>query len=238
MNQDPIESLLTPKSEASVQTSFMTKVYGWMTLALSITGLAAFYTAHSPWLLSAVFGSKLSFYGLVIGTFLMVMWLVIAIRKMSALTATIVFIAYSLLNGLLFGSIFMVYTESSIALTFFITAGTFAVMSIYGYATKTDLTRIGNIAIMALIGIIIASLVNMFMQNETLYWIISYVGVAVFVALIAYDTQKIKNMAIGGFGDDEGMVSEKKASIIGALTLYLDFINLFLYLLRLFGRRN
>lgn len=238
MYQDPIDSLVTSKTDVAAQSAFMTKVYGWMTLALSVTGLAAYYTANTPWLMQAIFGSKIAFYGLIIGTFLLVGWLVLAIRKMSPVTATMVFLGYSLLNGLLFGSIFMAYTESSIALTFFITAGTFAAMSIYGYTTKADLSRIGNIAVMALIGIVIASLVNMFMQNETLYWIISYVGVAVFVALIAYDTQKIKNIGIHGFDESGGLVAEKKASIIGALTLYLDFINLFLFLLRLFGRRD
>ncbi len=162
----------------------------------------------------------------------------VAIQRMSALTATLVFLGYAVLNGVLFSSIFLAYTETSIALTFFITAGTFAAMSIYGYVTNADLSRIGNIAMMALIGVIIASLVNMFMQNETLYWIISYVGVAIFVALIAYDTQKLKNMAIQGFDGEGGVVLEKKASIMGALTLYLDFINLFLFLLRLFGRRD
>ena len=238
MYQDPIDSLVTSKTDVAAQSAFMTQVYGWMTLALSVTGLAAYYTANTPWLMQAIFGSKIAFYGLIIGTFLLVGWLVLAIRKMSPVTATMVFLGYSLLNGLLFGSIFMAYTESSIALTFFITAGTFAAMSIYGYTTKADLSRIGNIAVMALIGIVIASLVNMFMQNETLYWIISYVGVAVFVALIAYDTQKIKNIGIHGFDESGGLVAEKKASIIGALTLYLDFINLFLFLLRLFGRRD
>jgi FtsH-binding integral membrane protein len=237
MNQNSIDQLLT-RDAAATQASFMTKVYGWMTLALSLTGITALYTASNPELIAAIFGSRFGFLALIIGTFLLVGWLVFAIRKMSPITATLVFLGYSVLNGFLFSSIFMVYTSASIALTFFITAGTFAAMSVYGYFTKTDLSSIGNIAIMALFGVIIASLVNMFMQNETLYWIISYVGVAIFVALVAYDTQKIKNIAIRGFDQDGGAVAEKKASIMGALTLYLDFINLFLYLLRLFGRRN
>ena len=157
------------------------------------------------------------------------------IQKMSASTATLVFLGYSLLNGLIFSSIFLTYTGGSIALTFFITAGTFGVMSAYGYFTKSDLTSIGNIAIMLLIGVIIASLVNMFMKSEMLYWIISYAGVAIFVALTAYDTQKIKEMNIIG---NEGTAEDRKEAIVGALTLYLDFINLFLFLLRLFGRRD
>ena len=154
---------------------------------------------------------------------------------MSLTTAAAVFLLYSVMNGLLFSSIFIVYTGESIALTFFITAGTFAAMSIYGYTTKADLSKIGSIAIMALIGILIASLVNYFLESETLYWIISYVGVAVFVALVAYDTQKLKDMAIYGF---DGETAARKMSIFGALTLYLDFINLFLFLLRLFGSRR
>lgn len=237
MNQDPIEQLLV-RDTAAVQASFMTKVYGWMTLALCLTGLTALYTASNEQLISAIFGSSFGFWALIIGTFLLVGWLMVAIRKMSAVTATLVFLGYSILNGVLFSSIFMVYTSASIALTFFITAGTFGAMSIYGYFTRADLSRIGNIAVMALIGVIIASLVNLFMQNETLYWIISYAGVAIFVALVAYDTQKIKNIALYGFEEEGGVAMEKKASIMGALTLYLDFINLFLFLLRLFGRRD
>lgn len=235
MNQEPIDAVVIQGRDATEVASFMTKVYGWMTAALSITGLVAMVTASTPALIDLIFGSKIAFWGLIIGTFLLVGWLTVAIRKMAPLTATLVFLAYSALNGVLFSSIFLIYTGSSIALTFFITAGTFGVMSIYGYTTKADLSKIGSIAIMALIGIIIASLVNMFLGSETLYWIISYVGVAVFVALVAYDTQKIKDMAIYGF---EGEAVEKKASIIGALTLYLDFINLFLFLLRLFGGRR
>ena len=195
--------------EASEVAQFMTRVYGWMSLALAVTGFVAFYTASSEAILSIIFGSQLAFWGLVM--------------------------LYSVMNGLLFSSIFIVYTGASIALTFFITAGTFAAMSVYGYTTKADLSKIGSIAMMALIGILIASLVNFFLESETLYWIISYVGVAVFVALVAYDTQKIKDIAIHGF---DGEASAKKMSILGALTLYLDFINLFLFLLRLFGSRR
>jgi FtsH-binding integral membrane protein len=131
--------------------------------------------------------------------------------------------------------IFLVYTSNSIATTFYVTAGTFGAMSLYGYYTKKDLTSIGNIAIMGLIGIIIASIVNMFLQNDMMYWIITYLGVAIFVGLTAYDTQKLKNLGSQGFVNDESM---EKTSILGALTLYLDFINMFLFLLRIFGNRN
>jgi FtsH-binding integral membrane protein len=154
---------------------------------------------------------------------------------MSAAMGTVIFIAYSMLNGLTLSCIFVVYTEESIASTFFVTAGTFAVMSIYGYTTKTDLTKWGNLLFMGLVGLIIASLANMFMKSEMLYWITTYVGVFIFVGLTAYDTQKIKNMNIIG---NEGTDDDKKEAIMGALTLYLDFINLFLYLLRIFGRKK
>jgi len=227
--------LVNTQSIAAEQASFMTKVYGWMTLALCITGFTAFLTAISPEMVELLFSSRLTIWVLILGTFGLVGWLTIGIQKMSATTATLVFLGYSLLNGLIFSSIFLMYTGGSIALTFFITAGTFGVMSAYGYFTKSDLTSIGNIAIMLLIGVIIASLVNLFMKSEMLYWIISYAGVAIFVALTAYDTQKIKEMNIIG---NEGTAEDRKEAIVGALTLYLDFINLFLFLLRLFGRKD
>jgi FtsH-binding integral membrane protein len=151
---------------------------------------------------------------------------------MSTTTAIAAFMGYAVLNGLTLSLIFLIYTFSSIALTFFVTAGTFAVMSVYGYVTKTDLTKIGKIMMMLLVGIIIASIVNIFLKSPMIYWITTYVGVAVFVGLIAYDTQKIKNYFLELNGDESLM---GRMAIMGALTLYLDFINLFLFLLRLFG---
>ena len=153
---------------------------------------------------------------------------------MTAETAGIVFLLYSVLNGLTLSMVFLIYTSSSIASTFLVTAATFGVMSAYGYMTKKDLTSIGNLAFMALIGLIIGSVVNIFLQSEIMYWVITYAGVLIFVALTAYDTQKIKRMAAY---DDTQEVSKKK-SIMGALTLYLDFVNLFLYLLRFMGDRK
>lgn len=235
MYKDPIDQLTMSQSRETAQATFMTKVYGWMTIALLITAFSAMFTLSSPALLELIFGNKLVFYGLIIGELLLVGSLVLAVQKMSPTMAAIVFIGYSALNGLTLASIFLIYTAGSIALTFFITAGTFAVMSIYGYTTKADLTRIGNLALMALVGIIIASIANFFLQSETLYWIISYIGVAVFVGLVAYDTQKIKNLSDS---IDVNSAEGKRASLIGALTLYLDFINLFLFLLRLFGSRK
>jgi len=222
--------------EALAETKrFFVKVYGWMAVALIITGLVAVWVVSNPEAIGFIIGNQYIFIGLLIAELLLVMGLVGWIMKMSAQTATIVFILYSILNGLTFSVIFLVFTTDSIASTFFITAGTFAVMSIYGYFTKTDLTSLGNILIMALVGIIIATVINMFYQNETLYWVTTYAGVLIFVGLIAYDTQKIKRLnVIGNQGTDE----DKKEAIIGALSLYLDFINLFLMLLRLFGRRK
>jgi hypothetical protein len=234
-SQNPLDASVIQGRDASEVARFMTRVYGWMSLALVVTGLVALYTASSATLLELIFGNRIGMWVLIIGTFLLVGWMTMAIRTMSPTLATVLFMAYAALNGMLFSSILLVYTGQSIALTFFITAGTFAAMSVYGYTTKADLTKLGSLAIMALVGVIIASIVNIFMESETLYWIISYAGVAIFVALVAYDTQKIKDIAIYGF---DGEASEKKASIIGALSLYLDFINLFLFLLRLFGSRR
>ncbi|MCL1032267.1 Bax inhibitor-1/YccA family protein [Elizabethkingia anophelis] len=210
----------------------MSKVYGWMSLALVVTGLIAYLVAGSETLITAIMANKLLFYGLIIAEFGLVIWLSTRIAKMSTTTAIAAFMGYAVLNGLTLSLIFLIYTFSSIALTFFVTAGTFAVMSIYGYVTKTDLTKIGKIMMMLLVGIIIASLVNLFLKSPMIYWITTYIGVAVFVGLIAYDTQKIKNYFLELNGDESLM---GRMAIMGALTLYLDFINLFLFLLRLFG---
>ncbi|HEY3405749.1 MAG TPA: Bax inhibitor-1/YccA family protein [Ohtaekwangia sp.] len=220
---------------AAEQQRYMVKVYGWMGLGLVITGFIAWYTAGSEELLSFIFSSRWMFFGLIILELVAVGMLVGLINKMTASMATLVFLLYALLNGLTMSLIFVVYTTESIASTFFVTAATFGVMSIYGYFTKTDLSRWGNILFMGVIGLIIASVANFFMKSEMLYWITTYAGVLIFVGLTAYDTQKIKNMNIIG---NEGSDEDHKEAIMGALTLYLDFINLFLYLLRIFGRRK
>ena len=225
-------------TQADVQRGkarFITKVFGWMSVALAITGAMAMYTATSESLLSFVFGSKITFFGLIILELVLVGFLSARIRRMNASTATAIFVGYSLLNGLTLSSIFLVYTSSSIATTFFITAGTFAVFALVGYTTKTDLTRLGSLLFMAVIGIIIASVVNMFLGSSQLDYIISFVGVLVFTGLVAYDTKKIKEMNIIG---NERTDEDRKEAIMGALTLYLDFINLFIFLLRLFGDRK
>ncbi len=217
------------------QASFMSRVYGWMCLALVITALVSLYTAASPGLVRLVFGNKLLFWGLLIGEIALVSWLSFAVQRMSAAMATLVFLVYAALNGLTMAFIFLLYTATSIASTFLITAGTFGAMSLYGYFTKRDLTSLGNLLFMALIGLIIASIVNIFWQNSTFYWITTYAGVLIFTGLVAYDTQKIKDMNVIG---NEGTEEDRKESIMGALALYLDFINLFLYMLRIFGSRR
>jgi len=216
-------------------TIYLTRVYNWMALALFITGLVAYYAATSEQVKNLIFTSKFAFYGLIIGELLLVVYLSRAIHKISQNTAIMVFLLYATLNGLTMSVIFMIYTTASIASTFYITAGTFGVMSLYGYYTKNDLTKIGNLAMMGLVGIIIASIVNMFFQNDMMGWIITYIGVAIFVGLTAYDTQKLKEIGANGFKNGESM---EKIAIMGALTLYLDFINLFLFLLRIFGDRK
>jgi len=158
-----------------------------------------------------------------------------AINRMSSATATLLFVLYSALNGVTFAAIFMIYTRSSIASTFLVTAGTFGAMSLYGYVTKKDLTGFGSFLFMGLIGIVIASVVNIFLQSEMIYWVTTYIGVFVFVGLTAYDTQKIKKIGEAGFANGE---DQQKAAILGALRLYLDFINLFLMLLRIMGGRR
>ena len=223
-----------PHAEAE-QRSFMVKVYGWMGLALTITALVAMTVSSYDYLVRMIMENMLLFFGLVIVQLVMVGTLAARIQKMSATTATAVFFGYSALTGVVFSLLFVIYTSASIASTFLITAGTFAVMSAYGYFTKRDLSSWGNILFMGLIGIIIASVVNIFFHSEMLYWIVTYAGILIFVGLTAYDTQKIKEMNIIG---NEGTDEDRKEAIVGALRLYLDFINLFILLLRLFGQRR
>ncbi len=227
---------LTEQQVYAEQSSFIAKVYGWMSLALVITGLTAIQVASSTVIMELLFSNRFIFIGLLIGELALVGYLSAAVSGMSARTATLVFLLYSILNGVTFSVIFMIYTASSIASTFFVTAGTFAIMSAYGYFTKKDLTSMGNLLFMAMIGLVIASVVNIFWNNSILYWITTYAGILIFVGLTAYDTQKIKELnIIGNAGTDE----DRKEAIMGALTLYLDFVNLFLLLLRLFGgKRN
>ena len=217
------------------ERTFVSKVYGWMAFALFVTAMVAMGVANTPAVRNVVLGNRAIFFGLIVGELILVIALSAAIARISAATATIMFVIYSAVNGLTLSVIFVVYTEASIASTFFITGGTFAAMSAYGYFTKRDLTSIGNLCFMALIGLILASLVNIFLQNAMLYWIVTYVGILIFVGLVAYDTQRIKQIARAGIEEGE---AAQKGAILGALRLYLDFINLFLLLLRIFGRRR
>ncbi len=218
---------------SSYIAQYMAKVYGWMFLGLSITAIVAFLTATSQVAVEFLFGNRMVFFGLFILQIFLVGALVVRIQKMSAAAATAIFIGYSVLTGITFSALILAYTTGSLVAVFGITAGTFGIMSAVGYFTKQDLTSFGRLMVMGLIGIILASIVNFFLHSTTLYWIISYVGVAVFVGLIAYDTQKIKAYALL-----ESEEERKKGAIMGALALYLDFINLFIFLLRLFGNRR
>ncbi len=214
----------------------MRKVFLWMTLALAVTGLTAYYVASNAGLLYAIFSSKGIFWGIIIAELALVFILSARIMKMSFATAGIMFVAYSVLNGITMASIFAVFTMESIASAFFVTAGMFGVMSFLGFTIKKDLGSFGSFFFMALIGLIIASVVNVFLGSSVLYWVVTYVGVLLFVGLTAYDTQKIKHMLME-YGDDVNDQTQKLA-LLGSLSLYLDFINLFLYLLRIFGRNN
>jgi FtsH-binding integral membrane protein len=213
------------------QNTLVRQVYAWMGGGLAVTALMALVTLSSPALLDALLGNKLIFYGLMIGELALVFTLSGAINKLSATTATLIFIAYSALNGITLSTIALVYTASSITSTFVITGGMFGAMSVYGYATKRNLTSWGSFLFMGLIGVVIASIVNIFIGSSAVSWVISGIGVIVFTGLTAYDTWKIKELAAGG---TEG----RKPAILGALTLYLDFINLFLMLLRFTGNRR
>lgn len=213
----------------------MRKVYTWMTLALVLTGLTAYGVATSPGILMAIYSNPALLWGLVIAEFALVFGVSAAINRLSLTTATLMFVVYSVINGALLSSIFLVYTAASITSVFFITAATFATMALIGYTTKTDLTSVGKLLFMALIGLIIATVVNIFVGSSMLTMICSYVGVLIFVGLTAYDSQKIKHMLQQA--PDAGEASQKLA-LLGALTLYLDFINLFIYLLRIFGDRR
>lgn len=229
-------SLAKTQTSKAVQAALMRNVYSWMTLALVITGFVSMYVAKSYTLISMIMQNSIAFWGLLIAEIGLVVYLSARIHRISFTTATLLFIAYAILNGVTMAFIFLVYTMSSIATTFFITAGTFGIMALYGYVTKKDLTRIGNICFMALIGLIIASLVNIFLHNSMMDLIISCVGVLLFVGLTAYDSQKIKQLLTGeGIEINE---TTQKIALMGAMTLYLDFINLFLYLLRLLGDRK
>ena len=219
------------QSSALSFPALMSKVYLWMTLALVVTGMTAYYVASSPAILYAIVSNQIAFWGLFIGELVLVFVLSSRIMSLSFVTASLMFVIYSIMNGVFFSFILLAYTEQSIATTFLITAGTFGAMSLFGFVTKRDLSAMGRILFMLLIGLLIATVVNIFMKAEGLALILNYAGVVIFVGLTAYDTQSIKQM-LQQHGDKEGA---EKIALLGSLSLYLDFINLFIYLLRFFG---
>ncbi len=233
-----MQSILLKSTQTQVLVNeFVRSVYNWMGLGLGLTGFIAFYVSNSPNLVKLIFGNQMLFFGLIIGELGLVFYLSARVQKIQASTATALFILYAALNGVTLSFIFLIYTQASIASTFFICSATFVACSIYGMVTKRDLTSLGGFMTMGLIGIIIASVVNMFIRSSGMSLIISYIGVFVFVGLTVYDTQKLKRMALAQPADLEAGVV-RKGAIMGALTLYLDFINLFLMLLRILGDRR
>lgn len=224
------DSLSPNTSTQSMVVSAMKKVYVKMTLALLVTGFVSYFCGTSYDYLQFFMNNRWFMWVLIIAELGMAFGIGGAINKLPSASAAGLFYLFAVVNGLLLAPIFMVYTHESIAKTFFITAGTFGAMSIFGYTTHQDLTKVGNILFMALIGLIIAMLVNIFTKSSTLDWIISIAGIIIFVGLTAWDTQKIKQMAAVMPADQVG-----RLATLGALSLYLDFINLFLYLLRFFG---
>lgn len=223
--------------DALRERSILKNVYLWMTLGLAMTGIVAMYVAGNTELLRALVLNRMAFFGLIIGEFALVFLLSARIMTLSPTAAMLSFVLYSILNGVTLSVVFVAYTGTSIAQAFFVAAATFGTLSIYAITTKRELGGMGQYLFAGLIGIIIASLVNMFLHSGTLDYIISFVGVFLFMGLTAYDTQIIKRMSaeLSGSTDEDDYI---RLSIMGALRLYLDFINLFLYLLRFFGRRN
>lgn len=213
----------------------MRKVYTWMTLALVITGITAWVVAHSPAIQQMIMTNKILFLSLLFGELILVWSVSAAINRLSLTTATLLFVLYSVLNGVTMSFIFLAYTYESVTNVFLITAGTFAAMAFFGYFTKTDLSSIGRILFMALIGLIIATIVNIFVKSSGFGMILNYLGVLIFVGLTAWDTQKIKQML--SMAEDTGETAQKVA-LMGALSLYLDFINLFIHLLRIMGNNR
>lgn len=228
------DTVIKQRTEVLVN-SFVRSVYNWMCIGLALTGFIAYYVSSSEAMVRLVFGNSFVFLLLILAELALVFSISGVVNRMSAGTSTALFVLYSALNGVTLSFIFLAYARASIASTFFICSATFLGCSIYGWTTKRDLTSWGGFLMMGLIGIIIASLVNMFFRSSSVSMIVSYIGVLVFVGLSAYDTQKLKNMALTQPADLDGAVI-RKGAILGALSLYLDFINLFLLLLRIFGQ--
>jgi hypothetical protein len=213
----------------------MRRVYLWMTVGLLLTAGVAFVVVNTPLLLLAA--NPIVFFGAIIAEFGLVIFLSARIGRMAPATAVGLFFIYAALNGLTLSFIFALYTASSIAMTFVATASLFGAMTIVGYTTQRDLTKLGGFLLMALIGLIIGSVINLFFASSALYWILTYAGIAIFLGLTVYNTQRVKNMTLAAMQQGDTQL-EQRVGIMGALSLYLDFVNLFLLLLRLAGRRR
>lgn len=228
-------STIPAAQQGEVVRTFMQRVYIWMAGGLALTGFIAYYTAQSPTLMPLIAKNPWIFYGMIIAELGIVIAMSAMINRLSATTAGAMYVVYAALTGFVFSTLFLIYTAESIYQVFFITAGMFGGMSIYGFVTKRDLTGWGSFLMMGLFGIIITMVVNIFLRSPAVSYAISILGVFIFLGLTAYDTQKLKNLALR---DPKMALGSEKPAIYGALTLYLDFINLFLMLLRLFGRRR
>jgi len=236
-NRYPSNERAVAQASTEASTIFLAKVFNWMAIGLGLTGLAAFLTANSQAALQLIFGNKMVFYALIFGELGLVFYLSARVDKISAQAATGLFVVYSILNGVTLSAILLLYTMTSVAATFFITAGMFGAMAVYGFVTKKDLSSWGSFLFMGLIGIIIAMVVNIFLGSPMVSWVISGIGVIIFTGLTAYDVQQITRMGQQGIMDG-GEAVIRKGAIMGALKLYLDFINLFLMLLRFMGDRR
>jgi FtsH-binding integral membrane protein len=214
---------------------YMNLVFGWMSLGLAVTGGCGAYMASDPRMIMNLTQNHVLFYGLLIAQVSIVLLLSFMVKSMSASTAKFAFLFYAALTGVTMSTIFLVFTSGSIASTFFVTAAVFGAMSFYGYVTKADLTAMGSLLMMGLFGLILASVVNVWLRSPAVQWATTYIGILIFTGLTAYDTQKIKEMYQSGA---DGTELETKAAILGALALYLDFINLFFELLQIFGSRR
>ena len=237
MYNDGSRTMPAAQAKSLAATYFLAKVFNWMAIGLGLTGITAFLVASTTIGRQLVFGNPIVFYGMIIGELGLVFYLSARIQKLTAQRATSLFVIYSILNGATLSAILLLYTKTSIAATFFIAGGMFAAMAIYGTVTKKDLSSMGSFLFMGLIGMIIASVVNIFLGSPMIYWMVSAIGVLVFTGLTAYDVQKITAMGASGIMES-GAEAIRKGAIMGALALYLDFINLFLSLLRLMGDRR
>jgi FtsH-binding integral membrane protein len=221
-------NLSTTRDTSIAQVSILNQSFAWMFVGLVLTALSSLFVASNPPLINGLMSNPILFYGLIFAELGLVFYLSLRITKMSFGAAIASFVGYAILNGVTLASIFLAYTATSIASVFFISALVFGGMALYGYTTKKDLTAIGSLALMALIGVIIATIVNIFLKSTALNYVLSYLTVVIFIGLTAYDTQKLKNMHSTSMSQNLG--------VLGALMLYLDFINIFLSLLRIFGR--